>query len=62
MASHREDRMAFAGTVSMDSATIAARVRIVRKHMAENRAVLTEEQQKQYDKNVTLMRELFTAP
>jgi hypothetical protein len=58
MAQHREDRLAFGG-VTMDSTAMAARIKLVRKHMAENRAVLTEDQQKIYDKNMADLRELF---
>jgi hypothetical protein len=58
MVSHREDRMAF-GPATPDTAAMAARVRLVRKHMAENRAVLTEDQQKIYDKNLAELRALF---
>lgn len=59
LAAHREDRMAF-GTAVADSATMAARIKIVRRHMAQNRALLTEEQQKIYDKNFAELRSIFT--
>jgi hypothetical protein len=59
MASHRADRAVF-GTAAPDSATMVARVALVRKHMAENRAVLTEEQQKIYDRNLAQLREILT--
>jgi hypothetical protein len=38
---------------------MAARVKVVRRHMADNRAVLTPDQQKLYDKNLAELRELF---
>ena len=59
MASHRADRSVF-GTAAPDSAAMVARVAMVRKHMAENRAVLTEEQQKIYDRNLAQLREILT--
>jgi len=59
MASHRADRSVF-GTAAPDSAAMVARVAMVRKHMAENRAVLTEEQQKIYGRNLEQLREILT--
>jgi Spy/CpxP family protein refolding chaperone len=58
MVQHREDRLAFGGATT-DSTAMAARVKVVRRHMAENRAVLTPDQQKIYDKNLAELRELF---
>jgi len=56
---HREMRLAF-GAPTVDSAAMAARVKVVREQMAESRAVLTEEQQKVFDRNLAELREVLT--
>jgi Spy/CpxP family protein refolding chaperone len=57
--SHRVERMAFPPGPPADSAQMAARRAMMRRHSDEIRALLTPEQQKIYDKNLAEMRTMM---
>jgi len=57
--SHRVERMAFTPGAPADSAQMAARRAMMRRHNDEIRALLTPEQQKVFDKNLEDMRAMM---